>query len=801
MAVTEQSPTSSFTANGVTTVFAFAFLLLQESDLVVQVTDTSGVVTTKTLGVDYTIAGVGVATGGTVTFTAAPASDYKVVIFRDSAIERATDYQNNGDLLAETVNKDFDRLWLVLQEIFNGGKGAPTSLRVPNGETIAALPVAADRANKVQAFDSDGNPILIVGVDASSAAALQIDLASSASAAKGAGQIGFAYALSYGAGTIGKWLKDLALSTGAGFIGFNPSLSYTASTLGWVEQHAGITPSMCQHAGTVDPTGVADSTAALQYWASCPWPKLGDPGAIYKVSAPLTFAANTLDIDGRGMTIIGAAGSYPSYGVIYVEGSLSALPDLSASVAKGVRTLPFVSAHGLTAGMVGLIYNPTDYSWNSSYTYSRAGEFFRVAYVSSPTDVKTDNVLWDSYTAANVDLYVMAENRVNIRNLTVTAPGSGGVRPIRIRLATRVRLENVDCSGADLVQLDFDRCHDVYASGMNIDNRRQVAAATYGVSIGNSQDVTITGGQINATRHAVAIGGDDVVGAVVCRNITINGGSTLRNDSALSSVPCADIHANAESITYEDCTIFGGGSWSGKDVAYKNVRFKECATGVGAMIQGGSMWVGGYAIAEGCTFEATGAYANGLSRLFVDATNTRFESHLIMRDNVVSLGACDTFARVDNSHATIKANAVVDGVDFTDSASLSNVLRMSGTGTGNYARVMGVSNGKTGASMFVEAGGYVVTNVRLMEQAGVAVITSNPAANTASTSVTFPLSYGSRTPAMSLVLDAADINSKTIVPRVGSVSAAGFGAYHITADHTVLGGVATAVNAHWTARV
>jgi len=67
--------------------------------------------------------------------------------------------------------------------------------------------------------------------------------------------------------------------------------------------------------------------------------------------------------------------------------------------------------------------------------------------------------------------------------------------------------------------------------------------------------------------------------------------------------------------------------------------------------------------------------------------------------------------------------------------------------------------------------------------------------------VTFPLSYGSRTPAMSLVLDAADINSKTIVPRVGSVSAAGFGAYHITADHTVLGGVATAVNAHWTARV
>lgn len=28
---------------------------------------------------------------------------------------RLTDYRDNGDLLADTVNKDFDRLWMAIQ--------------------------------------------------------------------------------------------------------------------------------------------------------------------------------------------------------------------------------------------------------------------------------------------------------------------------------------------------------------------------------------------------------------------------------------------------------------------------------------------------------------------------------------------------------------------------------------------------------------------------------------------------------------------------------------------------------------
>lgn len=121
MSVTNQTPVNAFTANGVTTVFNFTFQVLDSSDLRVQVDGED-----KIIGSEYTVSGIGNPAGGSVTFVSAPASGSSVVAFRDSALERDTDYQNNGDLRAVTVNNDFDRLWLALQEILYGVQLAPT---------------------------------------------------------------------------------------------------------------------------------------------------------------------------------------------------------------------------------------------------------------------------------------------------------------------------------------------------------------------------------------------------------------------------------------------------------------------------------------------------------------------------------------------------------------------------------------------------------------------------------------------------------------------------------------------------
>src|SRR5205085_12084314 len=126
------------TGNGVTTVFPYSFRILSSADLEVTV---NGVV--KTLGVDYTISGVGSGGGGDVTFIAAPANGATVIRRRNMGLTRATDYQNNGDLQARTLNDDNDRPVLMLQQL---QEQVDRSVKIPLGDSSSmTLPAAALR--------------------------------------------------------------------------------------------------------------------------------------------------------------------------------------------------------------------------------------------------------------------------------------------------------------------------------------------------------------------------------------------------------------------------------------------------------------------------------------------------------------------------------------------------------------------------------------------------------------------------------------------------------------------------------
>lgn len=102
---------NSSTGNGVTTVFPYNFRILDADDLLVTV---DGVEQTS----GYVVSGVGASSGGNVTFTTAPANGTTVLRARDIPIDRQTDYQANGDLLEETVDADFDRIVMILQQMF-----------------------------------------------------------------------------------------------------------------------------------------------------------------------------------------------------------------------------------------------------------------------------------------------------------------------------------------------------------------------------------------------------------------------------------------------------------------------------------------------------------------------------------------------------------------------------------------------------------------------------------------------------------------------------------------------------------
>lgn len=71
----------------------------------------------KTLTVDYTLSGVGDDAGGNVTMLAAPATSTSVVRRRNMALTRNTDYQDQGELPASTLDSDLDSAVLMIQQV------------------------------------------------------------------------------------------------------------------------------------------------------------------------------------------------------------------------------------------------------------------------------------------------------------------------------------------------------------------------------------------------------------------------------------------------------------------------------------------------------------------------------------------------------------------------------------------------------------------------------------------------------------------------------------------------------------
>jgi len=149
MPVSVQTPYNSSTANGVTTVFPYTFYLLSEDDLIVEldgVAQVSG----------FTVSGVGDPSGGSITFSVAPANGVKVLRKRELPLSRETDYQYQGDFQEEVVDRDFDRIWMAIQQL---GQKIISAIKLPfDTATDQVLSEdAADRTRKALMFDDDGN--------------------------------------------------------------------------------------------------------------------------------------------------------------------------------------------------------------------------------------------------------------------------------------------------------------------------------------------------------------------------------------------------------------------------------------------------------------------------------------------------------------------------------------------------------------------------------------------------------------------------------------------------------------------
>lgn len=291
MTVPAQTPVSNHVGNGVTTAFAYGFKLLDEDDIAVSVDSV-----VKTLGVDYTVSGVDVESGGTVTFTTAPSSLSAVALVRQVAINRLTDYQYSGDFESPTVNRDFDRIVMMLQD---SSLALANTLRFPSGdESDGFLPVAALRALKVLGFDAEGNIVLSPTL-AGDATALALALASSSTPFQGAEMVGFNSALTYTPGSVGSHFNSLASQTdatqGTTLLGYK--INATGGTGRSLASKLREFVSVKDFGAVGD--GVADDTTAFQNAFNAA-NNVYVPSGTYKLTAGLTVTNRNFSLFGAG---------------------------------------------------------------------------------------------------------------------------------------------------------------------------------------------------------------------------------------------------------------------------------------------------------------------------------------------------------------------------------------------------------------------------------------------------------------------------------------------------------------------
>lgn len=550
--------------------------------------------------------------------------------------------------------------------------------------------------------------------------------------------------------------------------------------------------------------GATNYTTQLQEWASCSSKTKSFSGS-FRTDEPLTFNPGDTVYASPGSIIDATIGAFVGGEVVKVEGSLTAIPDLSVSPAIAATSLTFASAPSLVSGDVFILYNPTDSSWLSARAEYREGEFCKVKTISGTT-VNLWEPLYSAYTAANMDVYKLTGESIYFKNFSVKSPNTGSVEGIKVSKIIRPVLDNVKVSNSDYAGILIDKCFDSKILGPTAEQNTAAVGDEYGLVISNCHKLYAQG-TFAATRHGVAVGGDDQVGCVPNRQIRIC-------DSFIASsggnAPGADIHGNCEDVVYSNCVIKNGGSFGGKDIFYDNCTVWGDDVGNGVCFYATEMYGGTYAVRGGQLVSYGNPNTTNRGIIDFGGNSAPFDAGVKM-DAIIDLqgfsvrapNATGALIRTRQSGNTFKVNPVVRNV--TGSAPLLTQILISsytsGQQQGDFLCVEGISglgaSGLTALAAFV-GGMYSTTKSRYQRQSGSVTINTTNAANLfAAAAQPFFYTYPKAPYANANYVGGAFFGADAIDAYVGAVAAGTITPGVRTANATNFDGN-FAIPVHWT---
>ena len=158
MPIEAQTVEYVYTGDGVSTVFQFPSRFLSNADITVALAQV------EQLG-GFTVAGAGAQTGGTVTFSVAPAAGVRVSLVRKPPASQLIDFINGQTILEGTLDNALDKLTMIGQYLLRSNV---RTIRLSDFDVTTALtplPGVVDRANRFLAFNSDGDLALAANID------------------------------------------------------------------------------------------------------------------------------------------------------------------------------------------------------------------------------------------------------------------------------------------------------------------------------------------------------------------------------------------------------------------------------------------------------------------------------------------------------------------------------------------------------------------------------------------------------------------------------------------------------------